>query len=262
MAALKPRRPAPRFSALQAVERVCFCCDTKRRSSAFPSNSSGMRTPNLFFEKSITRRVAMRRRFIRTASANLTRVLCLAGTICSVGVTLASAQGPCIWDEVFGVWKCPGNKNAAPTAYWTAIAYSNSTMSSGASHGQPTQSAAESVAKTNCSYLASDCQPFLSRSNLCLALATSPSERAMGWATDPDRYKAAEAALAACRKYKGTLCQIQAAQCGSNDPDPASGAGLAPPTVWIQSWAAFNGLMEARYSQLTCGFVLFLCMCM
>ena len=60
-------------------------------------------------------------------------------------------------------------------------------MSSGASHGQPSQSAAESVAKTNCSYLASDCQPLLSRSNLCLALATSLADRATGWAAEPNR---------------------------------------------------------------------------
>jgi hypothetical protein len=80
------------------------------------------------------------------------------------------------------------------------------------------------VARTNCSYLATDCQTLLARNNLCLALATSFPDRAMGWDTEPDRNKAAEGALAQCRTNKGTLCLVHAAQCGSDDsryPAPA-----------------------------------------
>ena len=57
--------------------------------------------------------------------------------------------------------------------------------------------------------------------------SVSPSERAMGWATDPDRDKAAEAALANCRKNNGTLCQVQAAPCGSDDSRSSS-----PACIW------------------------------
>jgi hypothetical protein len=205
----------------------------------------------------------MRRLNSETALRNSTRVLSIGAVLCcaaamwTVSVPCASAQitnespppgappSGCDYDQR-GNYYCWGNKTAGPaaaTGYWTAIAYSNSTMNSGASHGQPSQSAAESVAKTNCSYSASDCQTFLSRSNLCLALATSPSERAMGWATDPVRDKAAEAALANCRKNNGTLCQVQAAPCGSDDsrsPSPALALPHLPgvnPIVGCFQWS-------------------------
>lgn len=159
---------------------------------------------------------------------SFTAFLCLTAAIGSVGAISASAQAFCTWNDQNRNWDCPPgytNGTNAPPASWAAIAYSSTTMSSGASHGQPSQSAAESVAKTNCSSLASDCQILLSRSNLCLALATSLlADRATGWDAGPDRNKAAEGALAQCRTNKGTICLVQAATCGSDDsrsPSPA-----------------------------------------
>lgn len=175
----------------------------------------------------------MRRLITGATLVNSTRVLsftaflCLAAAIGSVGAISASAQVFCTWNDQNRNWDCPpgySNGTNAPPADWAAIAYSSTTKNSGASHGQPSQSAAESVAKSNCSYLASDCQILLARSNLCLALATSLADRVAGWDAEPDRIKAAEGALAQCRTDKGTLCLVQAAACGSDDsrsPSPA-----------------------------------------
>jgi hypothetical protein len=167
-----------------------------------------------------------------TALRNSTRVLsfrallCLAAAIGSVGALSASAQEFCTWNDQFMRWDCPGVGPVTNTAPgdWGAIAYSNSTMNSGSSHGQPSQSDAESVATTNCSSLASDCQPVLARRDLCLALATSFPDGARALTIDPDRNRAAEAALAQCRKNNGTLCLLHATQCGRDDsryPAPA-----------------------------------------
>ena len=161
---------------------------------------------------------------ISTRVLSFGAALCFAVAVGSLGAVPASAQAFCTWNDQFMRWDCPGGTVTSTPVYWTAIAYSSSTMSSGASHGQPSQSAAESVAKTNCSYLASDCQPLLSRSNLCLALATSLADRATGWAAEPNRDQAGEEALAECRKNNGTLCTVQASQCASDDgryPPPA-----------------------------------------
>lgn len=190
----------------------------------------------------------MTRLLTRPASANPTRVPRLAAVLCfaaaiTMGATPASAQGACVWSGMYGHWVCPAN---VTPVWWTAIAFSSSTMHSGASNGQPSQKAAEDLAMSNCRLSpASDCQLLLSGSDECLALATSPPDRASGWAHEPDRVQAAELALAECRQNHGTLCMVQTAQCAGDDgrfPPPSLALKPRPdvdPIVGCFQW--FNG---------------------
>ena len=79
-----------------------------------------------------------------------------------VGVAPASAQdggwseGGCFWDQR-GEWYCPAGHTTSPDQ-WASIAYAfNSAMSSGSSHGQASQQAAEQLAIKNCNSAASGC---------------------------------------------------------------------------------------------------------
>lgn len=190
----------------------------------------------------------MTRFLTRPASASLPRVLRRAAVLCfaaavAFGATSASAQGACIWSGMYGHSVCPAG---VTPVWWTAIAFSTSTMHSGASNGQASQKAAEDLAMSNCRLSpASDCRLVLSGSDECLALATSPPDLTSGWAHEPDRIQAAALALAECRENHGDLCMVQAAQCAGDDgrfPPPSLALKPRPgddPIVGCFQW--FNG---------------------
>lgn len=163
-------------------------------------------------------------------------MLCFTAAISSMSVIHASAQGPCIWDEVFGRWKCPGGTTTTPADKWTAIAFSNSTMRSGSSHGQDSQDAAEQLALTNCRTAASDCKLEVWGRNTCLALSTSHPEGAYGYDNDPNRERAQAKAIAQCRAGNGKNCVVQASPCANDDPRFGEPTSVIRTNPYIGTW--------------------------
>jgi hypothetical protein len=140
-----------------------------------------------------------------------------------VSVAPASAQdggwseGGCFWDQ-HAEWYCPPGHTTAPDE-WAAIVYAfDSAMSSGTSHGQGSQEAAEQLALKNCRSIASGCKVLSWARNTCAALSTSRPDGIYGYDNDPDRARAEAKALARCRGAKGKNCVVQASPCASDDP--------------------------------------------
>lgn len=141
--------------------------------------------------------------------------------------------------------KTPTAPAAPVILHFAALAFSPSTLNSGSSHGQDSESAAKDTALKNCSSAGADCQLLNWGSNLCLALAVSRPDGAYGQAPAASRTKAASAALAQCRgPGGGKNCVVQAAPCASDDPRwpaplplPAStdGAASVDPAV-VGTW--------------------------
>jgi len=126
------------------------------------------------------------------------------------------ARGGCFWDQR-GEWYCPAGHTTSPDQ-WASMAYAfNSAMSSGSSHGQASQQAAEQLAIKNCNSAASGCKVLLWARNSCAALSTSRPDGAYGYDADPDRARAQAKALARCRGAKGKSCVVQASPCASDD---------------------------------------------
>jgi len=189
-------------------------------------------------------------------------VLAFAAATCTVAIPRASAQitnespppgyppSGCDYDQR-GNYYCWGNRAGTntPVDRYTAIALSPTTMVSGTSHGQTSQSIAEQLALTNCRTRASDCKVVMWGVNSCVGVAVSLPDRTWGASWSANRATAGANALAICVQDKGKSCAVQATPCASDNPSlPAPPPPLLPgpgdlAIVGCYQW--FNGASVA-----------------
>lgn len=180
-------------------------------------------------------------------------LLLFTAAICILPFLRASAQitnespppgyppSGCDYDQR-GNYYCWGNRNTPTTTVSTdryaAIAVSNTTLRSGTSQGQTSQSTAEQLALNSCRTAASDCKAAMWGVNSCVALAVSLPEKTWGASWDTNRAQAGASAVTICRQHGGKSCTVQASPCASDDPFRAALSPLDP-IVGCYRW--FNG---------------------
>ncbi len=90
---------------------------------------------------------------------------------------------------------------------FAGLAFSESTMRAGASHGQDSEAAAQRLALSNCERNGGrDCKILNTATDWCLALAVSESDATYGQDGGADRTGAARGALEQCRAAGGKEC--------------------------------------------------------
>ncbi len=124
----------------------------------------------------------------------------------------------------------PGSIGPPQIVYWSAIAFSPSTLRSGTSHGQNSEAEAKQRALKNCAAAASDCELVNWGSNLCFALAVNRANRSYGQDFGRSRAQAATKALAQCNVGGSKSCVVQASPCAGDDARWASPLPLPPPS--------------------------------
>jgi hypothetical protein len=145
------------------------------------------------------------RRSLRRLGA-LALMLCLYAALNVVTATPSFASPVCMPDDVY-YWKCVG----ADT--YTAIAFSETDWSWGASWNAATREQAEAMALAECRKRARDCKSQAWAVNACVAWATSDGDGiwGTGWNIFVDTAEAR--ALGNCRRAGGKHCVIRAHPC-------------------------------------------------
>ncbi len=127
-----------------------------------------------------------------------------------------------------------GSIGSRTPIYWAALAVSSSTLRSGSSHGQTSETGAKQLALKNCATGASDCK-IVNSGNVCFALAVNRTNGSYGQDFARSRAEAATKALARCPGGSKD-CVVQAAPCAGDDarwssplPLPPAPSTAAPP---------------------------------
>jgi hypothetical protein len=141
---------------------------------------------------------------------NIAAVLCVGAVLTGVPATPALASKVCGFDYAQN-WTCTGSDS------FTALAVSDSTWNWGASWRANSRAQAENIALAQCRARASDCHVQLWGANVCLAWATSDSDRI--WGADYDLYvdTAMAKALNQCKRAGGKHCVVHAHPCADDD---------------------------------------------
>jgi uncharacterized protein DUF4189 len=153
---------------------------------------------------------------VRTSWAGLLKVrglgvmLLFAATFSSAPMSSALASPVCGWDA-WDNWRCVG-----PDSY-TALAFSDSDWSWGASWGARTREQAEAIALAQCQKRARDCHVQVWGVNNCIAWAASDGDGAWGTAFNLYVDLAEASALGNCRRAGGKKCVVRAHPCADDD---------------------------------------------
>jgi Domain of unknown function (DUF4189) len=154
-------------------------------------------------------------RFFPVAQAALRRtgyfvvMLCIATMFSGVTAAPALATPVCGWDYA-GIWVCVG------TDTFTALAFSESDWSWGASWGALSRAQAEASALAQCRKYARDCKAQVWAVNGCAAWAVSDGDGhwGIGWNGFVDIAEAR--ALGDCRRAGGRNCVVRAHPCADD----------------------------------------------
>lgn len=138
--------------------------------------------------------------------------------------------------ENFGYLGCengmpipPGGGQHLVVVHYAAVAISPTTLATGASHGQNSQSSAEESALQNCqSTGATDCKVLTWGENYCVGLAKSYTDKVWGFYVGSSRDESAAGALARCQSGNHKACVTVLTPCASDDIRWSSPLSLPP----------------------------------
>ena len=141
--------------------------------------------------------------------------------------TIMSPREACV--ENFGYMGCgpegnpltqqQNNQGNRIVVYWAALAISDKTMKTGASHGENSADSADQTALANCRRNGpTDCKILTQAFDHCMALALGSKRGTYGFSFGADRKSAAAAAMGHCKHAGGVKCAVATAPCPADDP--------------------------------------------